>query len=150
MPVLLLCPMLGEPRPQPRPSSHQNLWKMTTFMTGYLSHLFLFFSFIFIFCAFGISYFKEEFFLYNKKQCSGSRSKSGSGSTGRYKDPDQGSGSGSFYRQAKIVRKTLIVLWLFFGLLSFKNDVNVASKINKQKNFFKIVSCWGLEGQRRK
>ncbi len=40
-------------------------------------------------------------------------------------------------RQAKIVRKTLIptVLWLIFDFLSLKNDVNVHSKSNKQKNF---------------
>jgi hypothetical protein len=48
--------------------------------------------------------------------------------------------SGSFYHQAKIVRKTLIhtVLWLLFDILSLKKDVNVPSKSNKQKNFFKI------------
>ncbi len=49
-------------------------------------------------------------------------------------------GSGSFYHQAKIVRKTSIptVLRLLFDFLSLKNDVNVPSKSNKQKNFFKI------------
>jgi hypothetical protein len=48
-------------------------------------------------------------------------------------------GSRSFYHQAKIVRKTLIptVLWLLFDFLSLKNDVNVPSKSNRQKNFFK-------------
>jgi hypothetical protein len=52
---------------------------------------------------------------------------SGSGSTSqRY-----GSGSGSFYHHAKIVRKALIPTIFYF--LSFKNDVNVASKSNKQK-----------------
>ncbi len=49
-------------------------------------------------------------------------------------------GSGSFYHQAKIVRKTLIptgtVLWLFFYFLSLKNDVNVPSISNNQKNLF--------------
>jgi hypothetical protein len=47
-----------------------------------------------------------------------------------------GSGFGSFYHQAKIVRKTLIpnVLWLIYDFLSLKNDVNVPSKSNKQKN----------------
>jgi hypothetical protein len=52
-------------------------------------------------------------------------------------------GSGSFYHHAKIVRKTLIlnVLWLFFDFLSSKNDVNVPSKSNNQKDFFK-VSFW--------
>ncbi len=50
-----------------------------------------------------------------------------------------GSGSGSFYNKAKVVRKTLIppVLRLFFDFLSLKNDVSVASKCNKQKNFEK-------------
>jgi hypothetical protein len=45
-------------------------------------------------------------------------------------------GSGSFYHQAKIVRKTLIptVLCLLYNFLSLKNDVNVLSKSNKQKN----------------
>jgi hypothetical protein len=49
------------------------------------------------------------------------------------------SGSGSFYHQAKIERKTLIptVLRLPFDFLSLKNDVNVPSKSNKQKNFSK-------------
>ena len=39
-------------------------------------------------------------------------------------------GSGSFYHQAKIVRKTLIltVLWLLLDFLSFKNNVNVFFK----------------------
>jgi hypothetical protein len=45
-------------------------------------------------------------------------------------------GSGS-YHQAKIVRKTMIptVLELFFDLLSLKNDVNVASKVTRNKFF---------------
>jgi hypothetical protein len=47
-------------------------------------------------------------------------------------------GSGSFY-QAKIVRKPLIPTILFcdffWTFLYLKNDVNVASKSNKQKNF---------------
>ncbi len=49
-----------------------------------------------------------------------------------------GSGSGSFYHQAKILRKTLIltVMLLLFDFLSLKNDVNVPSKSKKQKNFF--------------
>jgi hypothetical protein len=49
-----------------------------------------------------------------------------------------GSGSGSFYHDAKIVRQTLIpsVLWLLFALFSLKNNVDVPSKSNKQKNVF--------------
>ncbi len=60
--------------------------------------------------------------------------------------------SGSFHHQAKIVRKTLIptVLWFLFDFLSLKNYVNVPSKSNKQKNCYKLVFCWGLEGQGRK
>ncbi len=71
---------------------------------------------------------------------------SGSGST------SQRYGSGSFNHQAKIVRKTLIytVLWLFLDFRSYKNDVNVPSKSNKQKKMFRIVFCWLLEGQWRK
>ncbi len=59
------------------------------------------------------------------------------------------SGSGSFYRQAKIVRKTLIptVLWLLLDFLSLKNDVNVPSKSNKQKNFIKKI-CFLLASWR--
>jgi hypothetical protein len=55
-------------------------------------------------------------------------------------------GSGSFYQQAKIVRKPLIPTVCDF--LPLKNDVNVPSKSNKQKNLYKkLVSCWHLEGQ---
>jgi hypothetical protein len=36
----------------------------------------------------------------------------------------------------------------FLDFLSFKNDVNVPSKSNMQKNFNK--TCWRLEGQWRK
>ncbi len=57
-----------------------------------------------------------------------------------------GSGSESFSHQAEIVSKTLIptVLWLLFDFLSLRNDVNVPSKRNKQKNLWKItvVFCW--------
>ncbi len=44
--------------------------------------------------------------------------------------------SGSFNHEAKIVSKTLIptVLRLLFDYLSLKNDVNVPSKRNEQKN----------------
>ncbi len=48
-----------------------------------------------------------------------------------------GSGFGTFHHQAKIVWKTLIftVLWLLYDFLSLKNDVNLPSKSNQQKNF---------------
>ncbi len=51
---------------------------------------------------------------------------SGSGSVSR--KCRSGSGSGSCHHQAKIVRKTLIstVLWLFYYLLSMKNDLKVS------------------------
>jgi hypothetical protein len=52
------------------------------------------------------------------------------------------SGSGSFYHHAKMVRKTLI-FYHFVTLLDFlslKNDVNVASKINKQKKIVLKIS----------
>ena len=51
----------------------------------------------------------------------------------------KGYGSGSFYHHAINCRKTLIptVLRLLFDFLSLKNDVSVASKCNKQKNFEK-------------
>jgi hypothetical protein len=50
--------------------------------------------------------------------------------------------SGSFYHIAKLVRKTLIptVLRLLFDFLSLKNDVNVASKSNKQKKLCLKIS----------
>jgi hypothetical protein len=63
----------------------------------------------------------------------------GSGSTGQRNGSGSGScsgsGSGSFYHHAKIVRKTLIptIFFTLFDFLSLKNDVNVASKSNKQK-----------------
>ncbi len=78
-------------------------------------------------------------------QCSGSGSTffgpPGSGTTSRRYGSWSGSGSGSFYHQAKIVRKTriLTVLWLLLDFLSLKNDVNVPSKSNKQKNFAKKI-----------
>jgi hypothetical protein len=44
-------------------------------------------------------------------------------------------------------RKTLLPTVLsLFDFLSLKNDVNVPSKSNKQKNCFKLVFCWHLEG----
>ncbi len=63
-----------------------------------------------------------------------------------------GSRTGSFHHQAK-VRKTLIptVLRILFDFLSSKNDVNVPSKSNKQKNFVKKFDfCWRLKGKWRK
>ncbi len=59
-------------------------------------------------------------------------------------------GSGSFYHHAKIVRKTFDSYYFvtLFDFLSLKNDVNVASKSNKQNNCIKkLVFCWHLEGQ---
>ncbi len=51
-----------------------------------------------------------------------------------------GSGSGSFSDHAKIIRKILFptVLWLFYGFLSLKNEVNIPSKSKKLKN----VASW--------
>jgi hypothetical protein len=46
------------------------------------------------------------------------------------------SGSGSFYPLAKIVRKFFIPTVLMLHVDFLKNCVNVASKSNKQKNFF--------------
>ncbi len=55
-------------------------------------------------------------------------------------------GSGSFYHKAKIVRKTSIptALWRFFSFLSLKNDVNVPSKSNTQKNLFLYLFFVGI------
>jgi hypothetical protein len=46
-------------------------------------------------------------------------------------------GSGSIYHQAKIVRKTLIPIFvgLLYDFLSLTNDVNVPLKSKKQKNW---------------
>jgi hypothetical protein len=59
---------------------------------------------------------------------------SGSGFTSQMYGSGSGScsGSGSFYLHAKIIRKTLYFVTLF-DFLSLKNDINVASKSNKQK-----------------
>jgi hypothetical protein len=40
--------------------------------------------------------------------------------------------------QAKIVKKNFIptVLWLFYDFLSLENNVNIASKSNKEKKIF--------------
>ncbi len=67
---------------------------------------------------------------------------SGSGSISQR----HGSGSGSFYHKGKIVRQTLIptVLLLLFYFLYLKNDLNVPSKSNKQKNFLKKLFLVGL------
>jgi hypothetical protein len=53
-------------------------------------------------------------------------------------DPDPALDPDPSNHQAKIVRNTLIptVLRLLLDFLSLKNDVNVHSKSNKQKNFF--------------
>ncbi len=64
-------------------------------------------------------------------------------------------GSGTFYNQAKIVRKTLIptVLWLLYDFLSLKNYINVSSKSNKQKNYFKIsflLASWKVNDENRR
>ncbi len=80
---------------------------------------------------------------YHAWQCCGS----GSGPKDPYVFGPHGSGSitvvrhtyvpGSFHHQSKIVRKTLIptVLWpLCDFFLSLKNDVNVPSKSNNEKN----------------
>jgi hypothetical protein len=57
----------------------------------------------------------------------------------------QRDGSGSFYHQVKIASKTLIPTLVTSSL---KNDGNVPSKRNKQKNVEqKLVFCWYLEGQ---
>ena len=66
----------------------------------------------------------------------------GSGFTSQRYGSGSFSGSGSFYHHAKIVRKTLIptIFLLFFDFLSLKNDVNVASKSNKQKKWGKKTS----------
>jgi len=54
------------------------------------------------------------------------------------------SGSEPFYHHAKIVKKTSIptVLWLLYNFLFLKNDVNVTSISNKQKNieFFYVLN----------
>ncbi len=81
-----------------------------------------------------------------KNQCAGSWSV---GSVPYVFGPP-GYGSGSFYHQAKIVRRTVTctilptVLWLLFNFLSLKNDVKVSSKSNKQKNFLKTFSFFGV------
>jgi hypothetical protein len=78
-----------------------------------------------------------------KKHWSGSESLLVPYALGSVADPDPPEphvfgppGSGSFYHHAKIVRITLIpnVCDFFLTFLSLKNDVNVPSKSNKQKN----------------
>jgi hypothetical protein len=51
--------------------------------------------------------------------------------------------SESFYHQAKIVTKTLIptFLRLLYDFLLLKNDVNVPSKCNKQRNLGERKIC---------
>ncbi len=62
---------------------------------------------------------------------SGSNSQRYGSGSGSY----SGSGSGSFYHLTKIVKKNLDSYYfvILFDFLSLKNDVNVASKSNKQK-----------------
>ncbi len=57
-----------------------------------------------------------------------------------------GLGSGSFHQLAKKVRKTLIstIFWVLFDILSMKTDINVPSKINKQKIFEKNLYFVGF------
>jgi hypothetical protein len=64
----------------------------------------------------------------------------GSGST------SQRYGSGSFYHHAKIVKKNLDSFYFvtLFDFLSLKNDVNVPSKRNKQKNCRKNLFFVGI------
>jgi len=61
----------------------------------------------------------------------GSGFASGFGSASGYR-------SGSIYHQAKIIRnlRFLLHLWLICYILFIKNEVNVTSKRNKQKNLF--------------
>jgi hypothetical protein len=89
-------------------------------MTGFLLHLFLFFSVIF--CAFGIYYLNEEF-IYNKNGVPDPDPPDphvlgppdpDPDPLIRCMDPYQGSGYRSFYLQAKIVRKTLIIMFCDF------------------------------------
>ena len=66
----------------------------------------------------------------------------GSGSTSQKYGSGSGSGYGSYYHHAKIARQILIP-WDFETLsdfLSLKNDVNVHSNSNLQKNFFIFFS----------
>ncbi len=68
----------------------------------------------------------------------------GSGSTSQRNGSGSGScsGSWSFYHHAKIVRKNLDSYYFVtsFDFLSMKNDVNVASKSNKQKKLWWKIS----------
>jgi hypothetical protein len=81
-------------------------------------------------------YFNHHYIFFNLQPDPQVFGPLGSGST------SQRYGSGSFYHQAKIVRKALIstVLLLSFGLLTVKNDVNVPSNSNRQKNCFAKIS----------
>jgi hypothetical protein len=63
--------------------------------------------------------------------------------------PDPVGPPGSFHHHVTTVRKTLIftIFLTIFDFLSLKNDLNVPSIRNKQKNVFKkLVFCWHLEG----
>jgi hypothetical protein len=73
------------------------------------------------------------------------RYSSESGSDSQRYSSGSGSRPGSFHDKAKTVRRTLFpaVLWLY-DLLSLKNDVNVASKRNKQNSKFLLASWRSL------
>ncbi len=82
----------------------------------------------------------RERFICSRRQCCGRGPGDGSvwhvfGPPGSINTRYKSGSGGSFYYQAKIVRKTLIlaVLWLLYDFLFFKNDVNVASKSKNQK-----------------
>jgi hypothetical protein len=63
--------------------------------------------------------------------------------------PDPVGPPGSFHHHATTVTKTLNSYYFvtIFDFLSLKNDLNVPSISNKQKNVFKrLVFCWYLEG----
>ncbi len=71
---------------------------------------------------------------------------SGSESISQRHGSGTGSGSESFYHHANIARKTLIptFMLLLFDFLPLKNDVNVPSKRNQQKNFLLNLIFVGL------
>jgi hypothetical protein len=71
----------------------------------------------------------------------------GSGSISTRYGSGSGSGYGSFSYQAKIIRKTFILLFCnFFMAFYLKNDVNVASKTRRKKLGKKLIFSCHLEG----